>query len=130
MEDDGLYSNYRLTARLELENVPGTFASVANLLAQEKVNLGAVDIVQATSEKIIRDITFDVRDEKHGQDIIRALGQLKNVRVISVDPGAIVATKDNKILSLSEIRPGNRVVIDFIKFDKGQQLAKRITILK
>ena len=33
MDDDGLYSNYRLTARLELENVPGAFASVANLLA-------------------------------------------------------------------------------------------------
>ena len=47
-----------------------------------------------------------------------------------VDASAIIATKNNKILSLSEIKPGNRVVIDFIVLDKGQQLVKGITILK
>jgi malate dehydrogenase (oxaloacetate-decarboxylating) len=83
MEEDGLYSNYRLTARLELKNVPGTFARVTNLLAQEKVNIGAVDIVQATSDHIVRDVTFDVKNEDHGQKIIQALDRLKGVKVIS-----------------------------------------------
>lgn len=103
MEDDGLYSNYRLTARLELKNVPGTFATVANLFAQEKVNLGAVDIVQATSEKIVRDITFDVRNEKHGQSIIQALGQLKNVRVISASDRIFLLHLGGKIRVQSKV---------------------------
>lgn len=83
MEDDGLYSNYRLTARIELKNVPGAFASVANLLAREKANIGAVDIVEATSEKIVRDITFDAMNEGHGKQIIKALNRLQGGKVIS-----------------------------------------------
>ncbi len=48
----------------------------------------------------------------------------------SVDPAAVIATKDNKILSLSQVKPGNRVIIDFIKLDRGRQLAKGITVLR
>ena len=77
--------------------------------------------------KIVK-VNFDARQIEVDETAVR---RIKYIRPwFSVDPGAIVATKDNKILSLSEIRPGNRVVIDFIKFDKGQQLAKGITILK
>ena len=103
MEDDGLYSNYRLTARLELENVPGTFACVANLLAKEKANIGAVDIVQATSAKIIRDITFDVRNEEHGEKITEALNHLKNVRVISVSDRIFLLHLGGKIKVQSKV---------------------------
>lgn len=77
------YSNYRLTARLELENSPGVFAAVASLLARERANLGAVDIVQVTRRKIVRDITFDVGSEEHGEKILGQLRQLPQVRVIS-----------------------------------------------
>lgn len=81
------YSNYRLTVRLELENRPGVFASVAALLAREGANLGAVDIVQATREKIIRDVTFDVKNEEHGEQVFRELRNLEKVRVVSAsDP--------------------------------------------
>src|SRR3989338_4215296 len=84
MDDDGLYSNYRLTVRMELKNVPGTLASITNLLAREKVNIGAVDIVEATSDKIIRDVTFDAKSEDHGQQVVQSLNRLADVRVISV----------------------------------------------
>lgn len=103
MEDTGLYSNYRLTARVELKNVPGAFAMVANLLAQENANLGAVDIVQATGEKIIRDITFDVRDEEHGQKITRALNHLENVRVLSVSDRIFLLHLGGKIRTQSKV---------------------------
>ena len=47
MNDNGPYSNYRLTVRLELANKPGMFAKVAAVLAEEGANLGAVDVVSA-----------------------------------------------------------------------------------
>jgi malate dehydrogenase (oxaloacetate-decarboxylating) len=103
MEDDGLYSNYRLTARIELKNVPGAFASVANLLAQEKVNIGAMDIVQATSEKIIRDITFDALNEDHGKQIIKALNQLQGVKVISASDRIFLLHLGGKIRVQSKV---------------------------
>ena len=53
MIDIGPYSNYRLTVRLELANKPGMFAKVAAVLAEEGANLGAVDIVSATADRMV-----------------------------------------------------------------------------
>lgn len=84
MSDLGPYSNYRLTARVQLLNKPGLFAKVVNLLAKERANLGAVDIVEIDKKKAVRDITFDVKDEKHGIRVIEKLKKLKSTRVTSV----------------------------------------------
>jgi len=81
--DDGPYSNYRLTVRLELNNKPGVFAQVAVALADEKANLGAVDIVEVTRAKMVRDITFDVTSEEHGNRVVARLQKLHGIRVIS-----------------------------------------------
>ncbi len=83
MTDVGPYSNYRLTVRLELANRPGMFARIATTLAEEGVSLGAVDIVSATPEKMIRDVTFDVRSEEHGEQVLKRLNALPDVKVLS-----------------------------------------------
>ena len=83
MRDIGPYSNYRLTVRLELANKPGIFARVAALLAEEQANLGAVDLVSATKTRMIRDMTFDVRNEEHGEKVVARLGELPDVTVLS-----------------------------------------------
>ena len=83
MVDVGPYSNYRLTVRLELANKPGMFAGVAALLAKEGANLGAVDIVSATKNRMVRDITFDVHNEEHGEKVLAQLSALPDVTVLS-----------------------------------------------
>ncbi|GKS58492.1 malate dehydrogenase [Nitrospira sp.] len=82
MVDYGPYANYRLTARLELRNRPGIFAQVAALLAEEKANLGAVDIVSASADRVVRDITFEVRDEEHGEQVLKRLNSLPDITVL------------------------------------------------
>jgi malate dehydrogenase (oxaloacetate-decarboxylating) len=83
-DDLGPFSNYRLTVRLELTNRVGVFARMATALAEEGASIGAVDIVSATPEKVIRDITFDVRNESQGQTVVRRLKEIPDVRVVSV----------------------------------------------
>ena len=83
MAEIGPYSNYRLTVRLELANTPGIFARVAALLADEGANLGAVDIVSATKTHMVRDITFDVHNENHGEKVLAGLSGLPDVTVLS-----------------------------------------------
>ena len=80
MHDNGPYSNYRLTVRLSLENKPGVFATVVDLLAKEKASLGAIDIVEVTKEKMLRDVTFDTMGEAHGKKVIDQLNKLEKVR--------------------------------------------------
>jgi len=83
MTDIGPYSNYRLTVRLELANKPGMFAKVAAVLAEEGANLGAVDIVSATADSMVRDVTFDVHSEVHGEKVLARVGALPDVHVLS-----------------------------------------------
>lgn len=73
----------QLTVRLELVNKPGVFARVVKVVAEEGANLGAVDIVEVTPHKVIRDVTFDVANDAHGQRILDALNTLENVKVVS-----------------------------------------------
>ncbi len=90
-------SSNRFTVRLELTNKPGVFATVANLLGREKAGLGAVDIVEVTSKKIVRDITFDVSKENDVEKIFKNLRKLKNVRVLSVSDRILLLHLGGKI---------------------------------
>jgi malate dehydrogenase (oxaloacetate-decarboxylating) len=82
-KDFGPYSNYRLAVRLELIQKPGVFAAVVTLLAEEGASIGAADIVSATKSKVVRDITFDAKNEEHGEKILKQLDQIEGVKVIS-----------------------------------------------
>jgi malate dehydrogenase (oxaloacetate-decarboxylating) len=82
-EDLGPYSNFRMAIRLELTQRTGVFAALATALAEEGASLGAVDIVSATRTKVIRDITFDVKSETHGEQVLQRLNALPDVRVIA-----------------------------------------------
>lgn len=81
-KDIGPYSNYRMAVRLELTQKPGVFAKMATALAEEGASLGAVDLVSATKTKVVRDITFDAKNEEHGEQVLKRLNQLPDVKVL------------------------------------------------
>src|SRR3990167_4543263 len=103
MPDNGPYSNYRLTARIELENKPGTFDRVTRLLSREKANLGAIDIVDVNREKIIRDITFDVMNETSGERVLSKLRRVKGVKLIHASDQIFLLHLGGKITVQSKI---------------------------
>ncbi len=81
-EELGPYSNFRLTARLILPNRPGMFARVAKVLEDHGANLGAVDLVSASAQAMVRDMTFDVRNEDAGERVLDQLRALPDVQVL------------------------------------------------
>jgi len=114
MVDIGPYSNYRLTVRLELANKPGMFAKVASLLAEEGANLGAVDIVSATADSMVRDITFDVQDETHGDKVLTRLGMLPHVTVLSASDRIFLLHLGGKIHVQSKLPISTRNILSMV----------------
>lgn len=114
MNDIGPYSNYRLTVRLELANKPGMFANVAAVLAMEGANLGAVDIVSATAGRMVRDVTFDVRDEAHGEHVLRRLGMLPDVKVLSASDRIFLLHLGGKIHVQSKMPVNTRNILSMV----------------
>jgi malate dehydrogenase (oxaloacetate-decarboxylating) len=114
MSEIGPYSNYRLTVRLELSNTPGIFAKVAALLAEEQANLGAVDLVSATKTRMVRDITFDVQSEEHGEKVVARLGELPDVTVLSASDRIFLLHLGGKIRVGSKFPISTRHVLSMV----------------
>ncbi len=114
MVDLGPYSNYRLTVRLELANKPGSFARVAALLAEERANLGAVDIVSATKTRMVRDVTFDVQNEGHGEKVLASLSALPEVIVLSASDRIFLLHLGGKIRVEGKFPISTRNVLSMI----------------
>jgi malate dehydrogenase (oxaloacetate-decarboxylating) len=113
-DDTGPYSNYRLTARLALANKPGMFAKVAALLAEEGANLGAVDIVSANADWMIRDVTFDVQNEPHGEAVVKRLGSLPDVTVLSASDRIFLLHLGGKIRVQSRVPVTTRNILSMV----------------
>jgi malate dehydrogenase (oxaloacetate-decarboxylating) len=111
---EGPYSNYRLTVRLELANRPGMFARVALVLAEESANLGAVDIVSASPEKVIRDVTFDVQSDEHGERVLARLNAVPDVKVLSASDRIFFVHHGGKIRVESKLPITSRNTLSMV----------------
>jgi malate dehydrogenase (oxaloacetate-decarboxylating) len=114
MTDNEPYSNYRLTVRLELANRPGIFAKVAAVLAEEGANLGAVDIVSATAERMVPDVTIDVQGETHGEKVLARIRALPDVKVLSASDRVFLLHLGGKIQVQSKFPITTRNVLSMV----------------
>ncbi|MGH7209016.1 MAG: ACT domain-containing protein, partial [Nitrospiraceae bacterium] len=114
MTEIGPYSNYRLTVRLELANKPGMFARVAAVLAEDGANLGAVDIVSATAKCMVRDVTFDVQNEAHGEKVLARVGALPDVTVLSASDRIFLLHLGGKIRVQSKFPISTRNLLSMV----------------
>lgn len=107
-------SGLKLTVRIALENRPGVFAQVAAALAEEDANLGAVDMVAAEATEIVRDITFEVKDEAQGNRAIKRLQSLPRIRLLPTPDRVFQVHQGGKIGVQSKLALDSRSVLSLI----------------
>jgi malate dehydrogenase (oxaloacetate-decarboxylating) len=97
------YHEYRMTVRVEIPNEPGQFAELASTFAQQGASLGAIDIVKASRNMMIRDITFDAESEEHAERVLQALHALPKVKVRSASDRIFLLHLGGKISTRSKV---------------------------
>jgi malate dehydrogenase (oxaloacetate-decarboxylating) len=102
-DDEQPYCDYRMTVRVEIPNLPGQFAELATAIAAEGASLGAIDIVEAHRNKMVRDITFDAQSEAHAQRVLERLRKLPHVRVRSASDRIFLLHLGGKISTRSKV---------------------------
>jgi malate dehydrogenase (oxaloacetate-decarboxylating) len=90
-------ASYSQTVRLEIVNRPGMLGAVTSAIGAEGGDIGAVDLVQPGRATIIRDISFNATDEKHGEKIVGRLRTLDGVKVINVSDRTFLMHLGGKI---------------------------------
>src|SRR3989454_6229769 len=74
-------ASYGFTIRLQIANRPGMLGRVASAIGEAGGDIGAVDLVETTRERTLRDITVKARDSVHAQQIVSRLRHVAGVRL-------------------------------------------------
>ncbi len=114
MSDSPSPASFKMTVRVALDNRPGVFAQVAAALAEEGANLGAVDMVTADAEQIVRDITFEVQNETDGTRTVARLQSLPHVRVLPAPDRVFQVHEGGKIGIRNKLALTSRSVLSLV----------------
>ncbi|MCC7107538.1 MAG: NAD-dependent malic enzyme [Chloroflexi bacterium] len=90
-------ASYSLTPRCQIENSPGRLGQLTTAIGEAGGDIGAIDIVSADAERLVRDITAAARDEQHGQAIVERVNQVGGVQVVHVSDRAFLLHLGGKI---------------------------------
>lgn len=89
--------SYSFTMRLYIENKPGKLANVLNVIAEQKGDPGAVDVVKVEGRYKVRDLTVSARDEKHSRSIVKEVKKLDGIKVHNVSDRVFLLHLGGKI---------------------------------
>jgi malate dehydrogenase (oxaloacetate-decarboxylating) len=90
-------ASYSLTVRLEIANRPGNLGRVALAIGEAGGDIGAVDLVESSRDRVQRDITIKARDSVHGQQIVNRVKHVAGVRVVNVSDRTFLMHLGGKI---------------------------------
>ena len=96
-------ASYSFTVRLEIRNRPGMLGRVTSVIGKAGGDIGAVDLVEMTGQRVIRDITVKARDSRHGHDILDGLKAITGVRVANISDRTFLMHLGGKIEIKSKV---------------------------
>src|SRR4028118_220424 len=76
--------SFSLTIRVALPNQPGMLARITSAIASVGGNFGQIDLIEQTRATTIRDITVDAYSTEHSEEIVQAVKELPDIKVIDV----------------------------------------------
>jgi malate dehydrogenase (oxaloacetate-decarboxylating) len=75
-------AQYSLTIRIEIAHRPGMLGQVASAIGKAGGIIGAVDLIEVSEDKLLRDITVDAADQEQWDAITAAIDAVEGVRVV------------------------------------------------
>src|SRR3954452_2480508 len=75
-------AQYSLTIRIEIAHRPGMLGQVASAIGKAGGIIGAVDLIEVTEDKLLRNITVDAADQDQWEAITAAIDAVDGVRVV------------------------------------------------
>src|SRR5262249_43511988 len=88
---------YRLTVRVKLDDSPGILGEVTSAIGAAGGMVGAVDIVQAEGDRVVRDIVVDASGSDHWGQILAAIDSLAGARVLDTTDRTFLLRLGGKI---------------------------------
>ncbi|PEN15109.1 NAD-dependent malic enzyme [Longibacter salinarum] len=97
-----------VTLRLDIRNRPGMLAEVTSVIGARGGNIGAIDIVRANEDVMVRDITINARSIDHAREIVLEVRSIDGVDVQNVSDRTFLMHLGGKIEVRSKTPLTNR----------------------
>jgi malate dehydrogenase (oxaloacetate-decarboxylating) len=94
---------YTLTLRCQIENRPGMLGRLTTRIGEVGGDIGAIDIVRAERNTLVRDVTVRVQDEQHGEALVDACNAVSGVHVLQVSDRVFLAHLGGKLAMQSRV---------------------------
>lgn len=75
-------AGYSVTVQLQLENKPGVFSRVVQLVGEKGASLGNVDLLYSDFNYYIRRVTINCQDEEQAQVIVEDLPLIEGIQLL------------------------------------------------
>jgi len=89
---------YQLLLRLRIQNRPGMLGKVTTVIGELGGDIGAIDIQDASSSAIVRDIRIYCRDTDHASEIVDHLLEIDGVEVVHASDRTFQLHRHGKIM--------------------------------
>jgi malate dehydrogenase (oxaloacetate-decarboxylating) len=99
---------FSATIRVEQVRRIGTFAKVAEAIAQSGGRIGAVDVHRVNQKTALRDISVDVTDEDHLQRVLDAIRAVEGTRIVDTSDRTFLDHLGGKIEVVGRIPVNSR----------------------
>jgi malate dehydrogenase (oxaloacetate-decarboxylating) len=96
-------ASYSLTLRVKLSSRAGTLGELTIAIGRAGGDIGAIDIVSAGSDYIVRDITVNTASSEHGEQIVEAAKHVDGIEVINVSDRTFLMHLGGKIEVVSKM---------------------------
>jgi malate dehydrogenase (oxaloacetate-decarboxylating) len=96
-------ASYSLTLRLKISNVPGSLGKITSRIGELGGDIGAIDIAGIGTNHLVRDITVNVRDQEHGDALVKGLHELDVAEIVQVSDRTFLMHLGGKIRINSKV---------------------------
>ncbi|HKP46043.1 MAG TPA: malic enzyme-like NAD(P)-binding protein [Pyrinomonadaceae bacterium] len=95
--------SYSLTVRVKLSARAGTLGEVTTAIGRAGGDIGAIDIVSAARDHIVRDITVNTVSSEHEDKIVSAIKDIDGIEVLQVSDRTFLMHLGGKIEVVSKM---------------------------
>jgi malate dehydrogenase (oxaloacetate-decarboxylating) len=96
-------ASYSVTLRVRIHNQPGKLGEITTAIGRLGGDIGAIDIVSAGKDFLVRDITVNAASEKHDEEILRAVEAIDGVEVVNISDRTFLIHLGGKIEVVSKV---------------------------